>query len=171
MSKEIKVEGQIAIVPLSLGREAIIDADLAEWASKWNWFVQIGESGLAYAKRNRLAEDGGNPRGRAVLMHRAILKPPSDRFVDHINGDGLDNRRANLRIVTHSQNMRNLKMPKHNTSGFHGVSWCSYTKKWMAHITIDKKFKNLGRFTTPEAAFEARVSAEKIYYGEYARVR
>lgn len=93
------------------------------------------------------------------------MLPSSNYVVDHINGDPLDNRRSNLRLVTHQQNIRNRGGPQANSStGLLGVS--RKRSKWRAYINVDGKQINLGVFDTPEAASEARKEAEITYFGE-----
>jgi len=83
--------------------------------------------------------------------------------IDHINGDGLDNRWSNLRSVDHIENHRNKKRYKNNESGYQGVSFYNLTKKWRAAISIDGKKKHLGYFDTFEEAKERRAKAEKEF--------
>lgn len=87
--------------------------------------------------------------------------------VDHINGDGLDNRRANLRIVPDQINQINRKrLNRNNASGYRGVSYMRSTGKWRANITVDYRQVHLGSFVTAEEAFAARRAAELQYYPE-----
>ena len=81
-------------------------------------------------------------------MHRVIINAPKDMQVDHINGNRLDNRRCNLRLATDGQNMGNSKIPRHNTSGFKGVSWDKRREQWEAYISKKDKKIHLGRFDT-----------------------
>jgi len=77
-------------------------------------------------------------------------------FIDHINGNGLDNRLYNLRDVTNKQNLQaSLKPPKSNTSGFKGVYWNKKQSKWVAGISIEGRRKYIGSFDSPEVAHEA----------------
>ncbi len=87
--------------------------------------------------------------------------------VDHKNRNGLDNRRANLRIATPSQNNANSKIPINNTSGFKGVAFRK--KKWEAYIMVNQKKIHLGRFLAKELAAAARSKAGQDYFGEFAR--
>ena len=103
------------------------------------------------------------------LLHRIIMREPEDLVVDHINGDPLDNRRENLRIVTQQENNMNLSMRKTNKSGVSGVCWDKSTNKWKAEITYKYKKINLGRFDTLEETTKARKDAEMKYFGEFAR--
>lgn len=92
-----------------------------------------------------------------------------DGEVDHVNGERADNRIANLRLASRSQNMANAKIPKNNTSGIKGVIWDKVNRKWMAYLQVDGRFKNLGRFETLEAASATRIAASRKAFGEYAR--
>lgn len=105
---------------------------------------------------------------KKILLHRLIMDCPDNMVVDHINHDVSDNRKNNLRIVTHQQNMTNLKKSKNNTSGTTGVSWDKYSKKWAAYIAINNKTIKLGRFANIDDAIKARKEAEQKYFGEYS---
>lgn len=128
------------------------------------WRIQrVRGSDLAYAVAKR---------GSAVIsMHRLVLGATPGRFVDHINRDGLDNRRANLRLCTHAENMRNRRTPKSNTTGFKGV-WRRENKvsrPFTARIFIDGKAKYLGTFVTAEEAHAAYVAAAREFFGPFHR--
>lgn len=83
--------------------------------------------------------------------------------IDHINGDGLDNRVDNLRIASHAENGRNSKLPANNTSGSVGVQWRADINKWIAQIKVDYKTIYLGSFTDWWDAICARKDAEFDY--------
>lgn len=102
------------------------------------------------------------------LHHLFIGKPINDLEVDHINGNPSDNRKQNLRICSHSENLMNKRMMKNNTSGIVGVCWDKLTKKWVVYISINKKLKHLGRFQDKQKAINIRKQAEQKYYGKFA---
>ena len=103
-------------------------------------------------------------------MHRFIMKPKSNEYVDHINGDKLDNRKENLRICTKKENQRNQKVRKDNTSGYKGVALMA-GKYWRAYITSGgSRQKHLGNFKTKEEAARAYDEKAKEYFGEFARL-
>lgn len=106
-----------------------------------------------------------------IYMHRFLLNLPSKkedkRDVDHKNHNTLDNRRKNLRICEHYQNITSSKTRKDNTSGKKGVSWDNFREKWKASITYDKKTYFLGRFENFEEAVQVREKAEKRIHGEF----
>ena len=110
-----------------------------------------------------------NKRTKTIYMHRLITKAPADMEVDHINGDRVDNRRCNLRLVTRSQNQHNAKVRRDNTSGHKGVCWNKAENKWKAYIFLHNRMRNLGHFRDIESAIAARLSAERELHGEYAR--
>ncbi len=91
------------------------------------------------------------------------------KAIDHINGNASDNRIDNLRAASQGQNMANTRIRRNNTSGFKGVSWCSYTNRWVAHIRKDGRKRTVGRFDTPEEAHAAYCLAAEQMHGEFAR--
>lgn len=142
-------------IALLHGSVAIVDdADYANLAAlKWRESYKHGHT---YAET-----------GRRALMHRIIMNPAKGLHVDHINGNGLDNRRSNLRVVTSSQNQMNRGLPKNNKSGHKGVHWSKLGKRWHAAIVVDRKKNFLGTFTDKEKAAAAyREAAEKLH-GEF----
>jgi hypothetical protein len=112
-------------------------------------------------------------RERAIYMHREIMGLADDdpREPDHHNGDGLDNRRSNLRVGTHAQNGANQRKQRGNhSSRYIGVSFDSARGKWAAKIRANGKTRNLGRFDTEEEAVVVRDKAALETRGEFARL-
>lgn len=104
-------------------------------------------------------------------MHWDVIGKPKKGFeVDHINGDGLDNQRKNLRIVTHQQNISNRGKQKNNKSGHKGVSWNGMTKKWHAQIGFKGKIISLGYFDDLELAAQIYRQAAKKYHGKFVKL-
>lgn len=102
-------------------------------------------------------------------LHRYILNITDPKIlIDHINHNGLDNRKCNLRICTNQQNLCNCTVPKNNTSGHKGVYFSKDKNKWTAQITLNNKTKYIGRYDTLEEAVKARNEAAKKYYGEFS---
>lgn len=156
-------------IPLTRGLVTLLDADDEHLVAGRSWCAV--PSPLAaqtwYAQSH---EPGTGKHGKSIRMHQAILKVPPGWHVDHINGDGLDNRRANLRPSTPSQNAFNSALFRHNTSGFRGVSFDRrYRRPWLASIKIDGKFIRLGRFDSAEEAALAFDEAARQFRGEFAR--
>lgn len=92
---------------------------------------------------------------KIVLLHRLLTGAPPDTVVDHINGDRLDNRRANLRVVSQGMNSQNQRLSGASSSGYRGVSWDRQRNKWIAQATLHGRHIFIGRFDTIEQAAEA----------------
>lgn len=114
----------------------------------------------------RTAKKKGQP-DRTVLLHRIVMNAPEGADVDHVNGDRRDNRKANLRLCTRSQNLGNQGAQKRNALGIKGVSRCSRSGMYVAFIQCGDTKKNLGRFQTPEEAHDAYCKAAKSLFGEF----
>lgn len=149
-------------IKLAKGRIALIDDGDA-------WVLETGRSWCCNGKYvMRISYTTGVRR--TEYLHRLILGLESgSKKVDHINGDGLDNRRCNLRIATHRENIRNRRRNSNNTSGYKGVSWHGQCSKWTARIKTDVYYKSLGLFSTKEAAHAAYCAAAQKYHGSFAR--
>lgn len=147
------------------GYQFVVDKDDYPVVSKMCWC----KDRHGYIVTN-IKNDGSK---KQVFIHRYILELHGERVdnceIDHINGLKYDNRKANLRAVTHCQNMQNAKISKSNTSGRKGVSFSNKEGKWKAYITSNHKKIRLGTFKTYAEAVQAREVAEKIYHGLYAR--
>lgn len=106
-----------------------------------------------------------------MYLHRLIMGEPEGLEVDHRNGDGLDNRRQNLRVATHAQNLANQRLSAANTSGFKGVSFdrTRPNKPWAAYIKHGGRKLFLGRHETREAAAAAYDAKARELFGEFAR--
>lgn len=105
---------------------------------------------------------------KGFYFHREILGFPTGE-IDHKNGDGLDNRRENLRVCSRLENNRNQRKSKRPlTSKYKGVSWDKKSKKWLAHISIMNKCKYLGVFSDEWEAALAYNKAAEEKFGEFA---
>ena len=146
-------------IKLTQGKHALVDDEDYLFISQWKWFFNKG-----YAFRSTK-----NP-AKTIPMHRAILCPPIGTFCDHINGNGLDNRRKNLRVCSNSENQMNRRIPSNNKSGYKGVFWHGKDKIWISVLKINKKAVYLDRCTRKiDAAKSYDVGALK-YFGEFARL-
>lgn len=161
--RPIRIEGNMAYVPLTKGREAVVDAADIPLIKDQNWCLL--SVGYAVTNLERVAG-----KKRMLLMHRFILNAPSNMQVDHIDGDRLNNRRANLRLATKSENMRNRGPQADNKSGFKGVCWIVRDQRWMAQIKHNRKQIYLGYFETAEEAHAAYAAACIKYHGDFARL-
>lgn len=155
---------------LTQDKVAIVDDEDFDWAFQWKWYAHLTRSGF-YAKR----KDYSSGRQKTIQLHREILARKLGRPLepgeetDHINGDTLDNRRANLRLATHAQNGRNrTKKNKNNTSGYMGVDW--HKTKWRAHIQVNGKDIHLGYFHDLVEAARVYDEAALKYHGRFASI-
>ena len=151
------------------GHEVSVDDQDVHFLSDFHWNVRA--SGRTSYVQKALFSDGQYVGYRS--LHRLIMGCPDDMVVDHINGDGLDNRRANLRICTAAQNTRNRKVNRNSASGFKGVELSTAPRTnnpWRARITVDGRRISLGSYPTPEEAYAAYCRAAKKMHGEFARI-
>lgn len=109
-----------------------------------------------------------NKKLKSILIHRVVVSAGKNEIVDHVNGNTLDNRKENLRIVTRNQNMQNCKTYKSSSTGFKGVSWHSSAKKYIARIQVNKSRMIIGYYDDINDAILARKEASKKYHGEYS---
>ncbi|MEO1538492.1 MAG: AP2 domain-containing protein [Pseudomonadota bacterium] len=106
---------------------------------------------------------------RAISMHRLIMDPPDGLCVDHIDGDGLNNVRSNLRLADKFENARNAKKRLDNKSGYKGVSFHKRLGKWRAYIATRGTQVHLGYFDTPELAHQSYCEASQEMHAEFGR--
>jgi hypothetical protein len=162
--RPIRIEGNIAYVPLTRGYEAVIDAADVPLVERQNWYASV-EKHTVYATRTQRF----GTKWRFFRMHRVLMGDPPGMEIDHIDSDGLNNMRSNLRVATHAENQRNSRISPKNSSGFKGVSWHKKNRRWHAQISVDGKKLHLGYFDTPEEAHAAYVAASERLHGEFAR--
>ena len=154
-------------IRLTEGKFTIVDPADFYRLNSFYWLT-CGRNGNLYAARLIRTPTG---RLNTILMHKEILDSPSGLLVDHINTDSLDNRRANLRLATHSQNSCNSRRDKSNTySRFRGVSFSKRKQKWFAAIRADGKKIWLGYFDNEIDAAHAYDNAARQYHGEFSRL-
>ena len=152
-------------IKLTQNKCALVDNADFEWLNQWKWTYD-STNGYAY-RRKHLPSSRKNQKCKKIYMHRLINQTPPKVPTDHINRDRLDNRRANLRTVTSSQNSINSGLRSDNKSGCKGVYWDSATNKWGAEIKVNHKRIILGKFTDLQSAVEIRKNAEKVYHDSH----
>lgn len=152
-------------IKLTQNKYALVDNEDFDKINEKKWFFD-GK----YARRIEYKKyKNGWKVLKRVRMHRQILGFPQS-MIDHKNGNGLDNRRENLRLCTRSQNSSNKIIQSNNISGYKGVSWWNTRKIWKATIKINGKAKHLLYSKNPKEAARAYNEAAKIYYQEFAKL-
>jgi hypothetical protein len=142
---------------LSKGMVALVDDEDFDELNKFKWFAEKSDN-TYYAGRNDYTR-----KNKHVKMHREITSAPLGKVVDHINHNGLDNRKENLRICSHAENCRNT-----NSKGYY---FNKQKRRWHALLRLNGKHIHLGFFKTELEASLARIAGEKRHFGEFASTR
>jgi len=146
------------IIPLTKGYEAIVDDEDFEWLSQWKWSASPKRH-TVYARRSK---DG-------VYMHRLILGIKDKSILcDHMNRNGLDNQKANLRACTRSENQINRRRACHHKNRFIGVTFNKRCRKYQVLIYCRNKKHSVGYFDSEEDAAHARDKKAKELHGDFA---
>lgn len=152
---------------LNRGYVTIFDPEDAHLASKGSFWVRVVNKHTVYAIHQRHVGIGQTKNFR---FHREIMNASSEVEIDHRSGNGLDNRKRNLREATRSQNQRN-KHPRENCSSkYMGVSWSKSRQRWQAIIQSEKKVTHIGRFNSEIEAAMAYDRCAVDLHGEFARL-
>lgn len=160
----------IPLNPLNLGLVVMVDDDDYEYLSQWHWNAQVQKE-TAYAVRTT---KGPKQKDIKYRMHRVIMNAPDGVFVDHVDGDGLNCRKENMRFCTRAQNQQNkMKVSKNRFKGITEHKPRGAWKKnfpWQARIRVERKLISLGYFATDEEAARAYDAAALKYFGPFAKV-
>jgi hypothetical protein len=162
------VKDNYALIPLTQNKFAIIDTDDVVRISKYNWYA-LKDRNTYYACRH-IAKSKKNQKAKTIMMHRIITNASKNTLVDHINNNGLDNRKINLRFCTNQQNGFNRIKQKNTSSQYRGVCWCNTYKRWIASIVRDKKVYRIGSYKNEIEAAEAYDKKAIELYGEFANL-
>ncbi|MFG1461756.1 AP2 domain-containing protein [Xanthobacter sp. DSM 24535] len=166
--KPVQIRDGVAFVQLSKSLEATVDVEDAPLVAALNWAAYERPGWTAYAVTGVRRPDG---RPTALRLHRYLLtlREMDGIDVDHIDGNGLHNRRPNLRACTHAQNLRNRGLMRSNTSGYKGIYFDRCSGRWRAELRIDGRRKHVGYFDTAELAAAAYDAEALKLHGEFAR--
>ncbi len=157
---------ELIVVSETYGRHVVyFDDEFAEEVLSRTWHIRK-ERDKFYCATNIRKGD----KGTILKIHVLILKPPHGMQVDHIDGDGLNNRVSNLRVATCCQNNSNRGMYKRNTSGYKGLRWFKRNKKWACFIGYQGRQIYGGLFENKEDAARRYNELAIIYHGEFAKL-
>jgi hypothetical protein len=148
-------------ISLNKGFTTQVDDEDYKYLNQFKWRVAIYNH-TSYARRTLWIK--GENRSISLHMHRVILNVPIGMQVDHIDHNGLNNQKSNIRICTETQNHRNKKP----NGKYRGISWVPKLKKWRAYIFINNRQIWVGAFIDDISAAKARDEAAKEIYGEFA---
>lgn len=154
--KEIILHGKFGS-----GKTTLVDDKDYPYLNQFSWHLQ--ESGYVVRTIHK-----GMMRTK-IRMHRELMNPPENLYVDHTNGNRLDNQRSNLRLATNQQNQFNAKIASNNTSGVRGVY--RMDGRWRAYLKLRGKEVHLGMFNTKDEARDARIEAIKRIHREFANLK
>lgn len=152
--------GGTAKIPLTRGLFAIIDKDDLPLVSGLNWYAYNG-------RRTMYAVHDDKPTRTITRMHRLVARAQDGQHVDHIDRNGLNNRKSNLRIAPVAHNIANSDLRSNNTSGYKGVVLTD-SGRWAAYAYHQRKTEYLGVFDSPEDAARAHDARAMELRGEFA---
>lgn len=157
----------MATIHLSQGKVTVVDDEDLERCLAYTWHACYGarRAGIWYARTNIRRPDG---RKTTMKLHRLLMGYPVGFGIDHIDGDGLNNRRLNLRVATQAQNLANQYRKQIGTSAFKGVCWDKAHRKWRAGIRVNYKSIYLGLFSDEREAAMAYDCASVLHFGAFA---
>lgn len=154
-------------ISLTKGFYAYVDDNDFDFLNQWNWtYMKVGKSAYAYRTvRNKLTK-----KAKSILMHRIILNPPEGLVCDHVDGNGLNNQRSNLRLATRSQNCANSKThikTKTGVKGIYPINHADGSVKYTATMCVNYKMLYFGIYDTIKEAKLAWTAGAKQYQGEF----
>ncbi len=157
----------ISLIPLTRGEYAIVDTEDYAYLMQWKWCAQPSKT-TWYAMRWAPHPSGEKGKGATIFMHRVITGATGKWQTDHVNHNGLDNRRCNLRRCSRSENNQN-RLPLANCSSpYKGVTWSKDKGEWQAQITLNSKTRYLGHFPVETDAAYAYDEKAKELFGDFA---
>ena len=150
------------IIKLTKGKSTVVDDIDYEYLSQRKWQYNLTQDKNEYAFTQI--------KGKTTYMHRIIMNAQKGQYIDHVNGNSLDNCRINLRLTNNQLNQANSKIGKNNTSGYKGVTWNKKLNKWQAQLMFNWKHIHLGLFSNKIDAAKAYNKRARELFREYARL-
>lgn len=155
-------------IKLTQNKITLVDDDVYELIKNKSWCAFTHKRRKTYYAVGTIKDENG--KHKTIRLHRFILKVTDKNvFVDHIDGNGLNNQRGNLRISTREQNQQNRPKNKNNKSGYKGVYFDKAKNKWTSKIMVNRKAIHLGRFDDVKIAAKAYQDAALKYHGEFSK--
>ena len=154
---EFEIVGDTVIIKTNSNQNILIDVDDLERVLPYHWSINNKGYVQTYSALCKYK-----------LLHRLILQAEDDTYIDHKDGNPLNNTKSNLRFCTPAENSYNKAMQPYNTSGVTGVSFDTNRNKWLASIGYNYKTIHLGRYDNFNDAVIARKLAEEKYFGEWS---
>jgi hypothetical protein len=151
---------------LTQGKVAIVDNEDYDYLNQFKWYAS-NKNGKFYVQKKITVSKN---KTTCISMHRFIMKPNKGMVIDHLDGNPLNNKKNNLRICTHAENMRNSKIRINNKSGYKGVSYQENSNNYRASIRFNNIKINIGDFIDPIDAARAYNAAALKYHGEFAHL-
>lgn len=153
-------------IKLTKGFVTQVDDEDYEYLNQLKWHVYKRHNTF-YAQHTVTLINGNRTN---IQMHRLIMNPPNNMQIDHINHNGLDNQKNNLRICTQSQNSMNQNSHKNSSSKYKGISWHKLRSKWESQIKYKGKHIHIGLYKTEVEAAKAYDEKAKELFGEFAHI-
>lgn len=166
MNKIIEKNSVYMILELNRNKKLTIDTEDYDKIKMFHWCACFEPHTNSYYCRSSI-KTGEGPKRKTTGVHRIIINPSENKYVDHINHDPLDNRKSNLRVCDNMDNTHNRRAGKNNTTGQKGVDFDKKSGKYRARIRVNYKRISLGKFEILEDAIFAYNQASVKYYGEF----
>lgn len=154
-------------IALTKDKFALVDDSDYDRLNQWKWHSSLSRKTCYACRKGRKGKES-----KKIIMHREILglRPGDGRIVDHIDGNGLNNQRSNLRLCAHQENMLNRPGNRGSKSKYKGIYWSERKRRWIAEIRYKLKKERLGLFKSEVDAAMAYDRRAKELFGEFAKL-